>query len=124
MARNGAVYVLDMGTPVKIVDLARDMIRLSGYDEDEIQIVHSGLRPGEKLTEELFTLEERTSSTRYDEILMAHPDLPADPGFLARISELTNAAEQHDLDTLAAGLSALVPGFELGHRGDLQFAPM
>ena len=60
---NGAVYVLDMGTPVMIVDLAKEMIRLAGADEDDIQIVFTGLRPGEKLHEELFTDEEELSST-------------------------------------------------------------
>jgi FlaA1/EpsC-like NDP-sugar epimerase len=124
LARNGAVYVLDMGSPVKIVDLAHDMIRLSGYNEEEIQIAYSGLRPGEKMSEELFTEEERTSSTRYDEILMAHPDLPADPGFLACVSRLTEAAERRDMDTVAGCLSILVPGFDLGDRGDLRILAM
>jgi FlaA1/EpsC-like NDP-sugar epimerase len=118
LGRNGAVYVLDMGTPVRIEDLACDMVRLSGYNEDEIEIVYSGLRPGEKMAEELLTEEERISATRYEDILMAHPDLPADPGFLACVSALTEAADRRDMDALAEHLSDLVPGFNLGDRGD------
>ena len=80
---NGAVYVLDMGTPVRIVDLARDMIRLSGRDEDEIEIVFTGLRPGEKLAEELFTEQERTAGTRYEQILVSRHE----PGRSARLRQ-------------------------------------
>ena len=71
---NGAVYVLDMGAPVRIEDLARDMIRLSGRDDDEIDVVYTGLRPGEKLAEALFTEQERTTATRYEQILIARSE--------------------------------------------------
>jgi FlaA1/EpsC-like NDP-sugar epimerase len=65
----GAIYVLDMGEPVKIVDLARDLIELSGYRVDQdIQIAFTGLRPGEKLSEELFTNTESHRRTQHEKI--------------------------------------------------------
>lgn len=71
MANGGEIYVLDMGTPVRIVDLAKDMIKLSGLDEDEIEIEYTGLRPGEKLYEELLADDELTLPTHHEKIRVA-----------------------------------------------------
>ena len=66
--------MLDMGKPVRIMDLAEDMIRLSGYEPNvDIQIVVTGLRPGEKIVEELMTQEEGTQATAHDQIFVAQP---------------------------------------------------
>ena len=70
MGAGGEIFILDMGEPVKIVDLARDLIRLSGFSEDEIHIEFSGIRPGEKLFEELSTTEEAAHHTHHPKILV------------------------------------------------------
>ena len=71
MGQGGEVFVLDMGEPVKIVDLARNMIRLSGFTEGEIEIEFTGLRPGEKLYEELLADSEFTRPTHHPKIRVA-----------------------------------------------------
>ncbi|PIC69181.1 hypothetical protein CSV77_15120 [Sporosarcina sp. P16b] len=68
LAQGGEVFVLDMGEPVKIVDLAKNLIKLSGYEEDEIEINYSGIRPGEKLYEELLNENERQSEHVFPKI--------------------------------------------------------
>ena len=74
MAKGGEIFVLDMGDPVKIIDLAKDLIRLSGFEpEIDIPIVFSGLRPGEKLYEELLLAEEGVAHTRHEKIFIAKP---------------------------------------------------
>jgi FlaA1/EpsC-like NDP-sugar epimerase len=72
LAVGGEVFILDMGDPVKIVDLANDLIRLSGMSEERnIEIVFTGIRPGEKLYEELLTSEEGTRATKHSRIFIA-----------------------------------------------------
>ncbi len=71
MGKGGEVFVLDMGEPVRIVDLARKMIRLSGYSEDDIRIEFTGLRPGEKLYEELLADSEQTGETPHPKLRIA-----------------------------------------------------
>ncbi|MFH1943403.1 MAG: nucleoside-diphosphate sugar epimerase/dehydratase, partial [bacterium] len=73
LGKKGDVFVLDMGTPVKIADLAKDLIRLSGMKEDEIEIKYVGLRPGEKLYEEMLVDQERDKATNYQKIFIAPP---------------------------------------------------
>jgi len=72
MGNGGEIFVLDMGEPVKIVDLARDLIRLSGLSEDDIDIVVTGLRPGEKLYEELYFDEEDMLATDHPKLFAAY----------------------------------------------------
>jgi len=71
MGLGGEIFVMDMGEPIKIVDLARDMIRLSEQTENEIRIVYTGLRPGEKLFEELLADDEHTRATPHPKLRIA-----------------------------------------------------
>src|SRR5665648_962777 len=74
MAKGGEIFILDMGKPVKILDLAKDLIRLSGFEPDvDIKIQFTGIRPGEKLFEELLTAEEGITSTKHSRIFVAKP---------------------------------------------------
>ncbi|MFC5589114.1 polysaccharide biosynthesis protein [Sporosarcina soli] len=74
LAVGGEVFVLDMGEPVKIVDLAKNLIKLSGYSEEEIDIEYSGIRPGEKLFEELLNENERQSEHVFPKIYIGKAD--------------------------------------------------
>ena len=74
MAKGGEIFILDMGQSVRIVDLARDLIRLSGFEPDlDIKIIFTGLRPGEKLYEELLLEEEGIQSTSHENIFIGKP---------------------------------------------------
>lgn len=70
LAKGGEIFVLDMDEPVKILDLAKKMIQLSGHKEDEIEIIESGIRPGEKLFEQLMTSDEETHQEVYEKIFI------------------------------------------------------
>lgn len=89
-AEGGEVFLFDMGKPVKIMDMACDLIQLHGLKPDQdIKLVYTGLRPGEKLYEELLTSEEGTASTKHEKI------------FKAKINPLDTAELERDLDILA-----------------------
>ncbi|MGI8170564.1 polysaccharide biosynthesis protein [Enterococcus lactis] len=72
LAKGGEIFILDMSEPVKIVDLAKNMIRLSGYSEDEIEVIETGIRPGEKLYEELLLDKERNDEAVYEKIFVGN----------------------------------------------------
>lgn len=109
MGRGGEIFVLDMGEPVRIVDMARDMIRLSGLKPDEdIEVKITGLRPGEKLYEELYGEEEQHSATAHEKIMVADSRPQSILQLLNHIGRLTELADAPSTDVLAA-LSEIVP---------------
>jgi O-antigen biosynthesis protein WbqV len=109
---SGQVFVLDMGAPVKIDDLARQLIRLHGLEPGrDIEIVYTGLRPGEKLYEEIFYDAETVAPTRIDGVLSAVEALPAWEILEAGVQALEAAATNRDQAEVIALLKALVPAF-------------
>ncbi len=108
----GEVFVLDMGEPVRIVDLATDLIRLCGYEPGkDIEIKFSGIRPGEKLYEEMFFHEENALPTDHPKVLRAKKaGLPE--GLVRRIERLADAAQTSSETELREMLIALVPDFQ------------
>ncbi len=116
MGGKGSIYVLDMGEPVRIMDLAHSLIRLSGLVPDQdIKITITGLRPGEKLQEELLTAEEGTSLTKHARIFMAAQSPPPVPDMDARLDALIEAAQKGDRCAMMRNLSLIVPSYKNGH---------
>jgi FlaA1/EpsC-like NDP-sugar epimerase len=111
LGQGGDVFVLDMGEPIKIVDLARDLIRLSGLEVGrDIDIKFTGVRPGEKLYEELFFGSEMASPTPHPKILRArHEPLPAD--LADAIDVLLTASKEGTDSELRAQLLEMVPDY-------------
>jgi FlaA1/EpsC-like NDP-sugar epimerase len=111
----GEIFVLDMGTQVKIVDLAKQLIELSGYQVGrDIDIVFTGLRPGEKLYEEIFIGSERYGRTEHEKIFVSRADIGSldDPIMLSRgVSELVRLARKGEVQAVREKLKMLVPEF-------------
>jgi FlaA1/EpsC-like NDP-sugar epimerase len=114
LGTGGEVFVLDMGKPVKILDMANDMIRLSGYEAGrDIKIDFVGLRPGDKLFEELFISGEDHEHTIHEKIFVAKNAGRFIPnGFNQGVSALEAAADRNDAQAIILGLNVLVPEFK------------
>lgn len=113
MGQGGEIFVLDMGEPVKIRDLAEQMIRLAGRRPGvDVEIVYIGLRPGEKLFEELFHAGEQVQATGHPKIRLARHRPVEREAFRARLEALIGATETADEQRLLALLRELVPEYE------------
>ena len=110
-SEGGEIFVLDMGEPVKIADLARDMIQLSGFTEDDIRIEFTGLRPGEKLYEELLADGESTLPTPHPKLRVAKSATVPDAAWLADL-ELWLAVSSRTETEVKQGLKARVPEYQ------------
>ncbi len=95
LGNGGEVFVLDMGERIKILDLAKDMIRLSGFDDGEIDIKFTGLRGGEKMIEELFIKSEKIENTMHSKLFSARADYSNVNGCISKIDTLINLAIEH-----------------------------
>jgi FlaA1/EpsC-like NDP-sugar epimerase len=112
MGEGGEIFVLDMGEPVRIVDLARDLVTLSGLRPDEdIEIRFTGVRPGEKLFEELSTKAELAEKTKHPKIFIGRIKSHEWEDVAAGIGSLCELAEDGCIDPLANALKLLIPEF-------------
>lgn len=115
IGEGGEVFVLDMGEPVKILDLAKEMIRLSGYEPDrDIPIVFSKIRPGEKLYEEILSAEEGVDSSKYEKILIARDSEDRDPEvILEKVDTLIKIGQHSDnKDEIVRILKEIIPSYK------------
>ena len=115
-AKGGEIFVLEMGEPVKIDDMARNLIRLSGYTPDvDIQIVYTGLRPGEKLYEELLMGEEGLQETENKKIHIGHPIEMDDDWFVKKLMELEHACNS-EAGNIRELVREVVPTYAYHHE--------
>jgi FlaA1/EpsC-like NDP-sugar epimerase len=116
MARGGEIFILDMGKPVRIDDMARDIIKLSGLEPDkDIMIQYTGIRPGEKLFEELLTADEGSSATKHKRIYVARPALIDVSALERELTNLNSKGLQCTADDIFSALRAVIPRFK-SHR--------
>lgn len=111
MGEGGEIFVLDMGEPVRIADLARDMIRLSGASESEVKIEFTGLRPGEKLYEELLASDETTRPTHHPKVRIARARAIDDALWLGRLERWLTGPLPAEPAAVRAELAQWVPEY-------------
>jgi FlaA1/EpsC-like NDP-sugar epimerase len=118
MGRGGEIYVLDMGEPVKIVELARQMIRLSGLSEADIRIEYTGMRPGEKLYEEPLAEAEKTLATPHPKLRVARARAPQNGKLLEELEAWLGSLLDPGADAVRAKLSGWIPEYAAPWSGE------
>ncbi len=114
IGKGGEIFVLDMGEPVKIVDLAKDMIRLMGLKVGEdIDITYTGLRPGEKIHEELVSHSEEIEKTPHEKIMLVKTSSVDWQSFRGKIDELFSDMNDLDLSKMRKMLASMISENEL-----------
>ncbi|GAA0746459.1 hypothetical protein GCM10008906_34070 [Clostridium oceanicum] len=112
-AKGGEIFVLDMDKPVKIYDLARDLIRLSGYiPNKDIKIKFIGLRPGEKLYEEVLTEEEGLNQTAHKKIFVGKPTFDNFDTLMVKINEFKEIVKKEKREEIISKLEEMVPTYK------------
>ena len=115
LSKGGEVFVLEMGEPIKVLDLAKELIRLSGFTPDDIEIKIIGLRPGEKLFEEILTEEERSrmlGDSGHEKIFIAKVEEVDGKKLEEDIKELEVLAKEMDSDGVVKKLQEIVPSYK------------
>lgn len=113
---NGSVFVLDMGEPVSIETMARDLITLSGFEPDkDIEIEYTGMRPGEKLFEELLTAEEGTDMTQHEKIYVAK-STGVGSDFARKLDQLEQIANSGDPASIRQSIKEVVPTYQFKQK--------
>jgi FlaA1/EpsC-like NDP-sugar epimerase len=112
LSRGGETFILDMGQPVRIIDLARDLIRLSGLEPDkDIELRFTGIRPGEKLFEELSTMREGIERTTHPKIFTGTYDSPHLPGLRAQFDMMGPLCKTANAVAIRQALAQLIPEY-------------
>lgn len=110
--QNGAIYMLDMGEPVKIVDLARNLIKLSGFEPDvDIPVKFVGLRPGDEITEELVGKDEKLVRTDHQKVFVVQEKDLDGKQFLKDLDELRTLTVNHQLEAMDQKLRKMIPTY-------------
>lgn len=120
MAKGGEIFVLDMGDPVKILDLAKDLIHLSGYEPNvDMDIVFTGLRPGEKLYEELLLDDEGISDTSHDKIFIGKPIFTDYKLMLEKLDELKGIIEKGSEEEVKLYVQSIVTNYTIKDESEV-----
>ena len=118
MGRGGEIFLLEMGTPIRLVDLARDLIRLSGFEPaEDIEIQFTGLRPGEKLVEQLARDTEHVEPTAHDKILVIQAESCDGQWLLGEVERLVAAGRRQEPAAVRAALQRIVPDYAPAGEG-------